>query len=73
MSRGGTFPERPVDAASLLGVDLVQALSHLGVLMLGQELGDGGGIQLTPRNTKALGERISIPGYNHRRMLRRPE
>jgi hypothetical protein len=30
-------------------------------------------MQLTPGNTKALGERISMPGYNHRRMLRRPE
>jgi len=50
--------ERALEAAGLLGVDLVQSLGHLAVLVFGQEFRNGGGVQFTARDPKALRQSI---------------
>ena len=51
-------PERRIDAAGLVGVDLIQACGYIFVAVLGEVLGDGFGIELASRNTEALRELI---------------
>lgn len=50
--------ERGREAAGLLAIDLVQTLSDLAVLVLGQELGDRGRVQFTARHAESFGESV---------------
>jgi len=45
-----------VEPAILLGVHSVQAVGRLAALMLGEKLGQGGGVQATPRHAETLSE-----------------
>ena len=50
--------ERPLEAARLPRVHLIEPLGHLRVLVFGKELGDRGCIELTARHPEALGQGI---------------
>jgi hypothetical protein len=53
-----TAPERALEPAGLLAIDLIQALGDHAVVVLGQKLGYCGGVELAAGDAEPLGKRV---------------